>query len=112
MLWTTVLRLAVEEFTYYKVDMFTWTGCGFGYFVLYSASDYSSALLVIISIEKCIALYYPFKAKIICTVRMARRVSLVTAVIFVLYGLQFFWLASELEDIAGSYCYRNEVGPR
>ena len=88
--------------------MFTWTDCGFGYFLMYFGSNYSSALLVVISVEKCIALYLPFKSKIICTVRIARRVSLVTAIIFVTYDLQFFFISKEFEDEFGNYCYYND----
>ena len=107
-LWTSVLRITLEEFTDFKVDMFTWTGCGFGYFLMYFGSNYSSALLVIISAEKCIALYLPFKSKTICTVRTARIVSFVTALIFVAFDLQFFFISKEFEDKFGNYCFYDD----
>ena len=66
--------------------------------------SYSSAILVIITIEKCFALYFPFKAKTICTVRTAKRVSLVTAVIYVAFNAQFFYFASKKNDERGTYC--------
>ena len=52
----------------------------------------SSALLVIMSIEKCLALYFPFKTKSICTVKIAKRVTLITALIFVAFDSQFFFI--------------------
>ena len=82
-----------------------WTGCGFGYFLLYFGVTYSSALLVIISVEKCFALYFPFKTKAICTVRTARRISLVSGVIFVAFNLQFFFITKKYEDSVGKYCH-------
>ena len=76
---------------------------------MHFCSNYSSALLVIISVEKFIALYFPLKTKIICTVRIAKRVSIVTALIFVLFDAQFFYIGETIRDAYGSYCTYSNV---
>ena len=81
------MRRIVEEATNLELDIFVWTGCGLGFFMMYFGFSSSSTLLVIISVEKCFALYFPFKTKTVCTVRTARRVSLVTVLIFVGFNL-------------------------
>ena len=48
------------------------------------------------SVEKCLALYFPFKTKSICTVKIAKRVSLITAVIFVAFEPQFFFIIKKV----------------
>ena len=62
-IWTATLGNIVEEVTYNTVDTFVWTGCGFAYFLMYFGFSFSSALLVILSVEKFIALYFPLKTK-------------------------------------------------
>ena len=72
---------------------------------MYFGFNYSSALLVIISVEKLLALYFPFKTKTICTVRIARRVSLVTGVIFLAWDSQFVIMGEVATNIFGQkYC--------
>ena len=78
---------------------------------------YYSALLVIISVEKFIALYFPFKAKIICTIKAAHWVCFITAIIYAIFNGQFFftsevststnWVATcgYASDISKSYLY-------
>ena len=77
---------------------------------MYFGFNYSSALLVIISVEKFLALYFPFKTKTICTVRIARRVSLVTAVIFLAFDSQFFILGKVALKMSGQkFCHYGNV---
>ena len=59
---------------------------------------------MIISVEKCFALYFPFKSKTVCTIKIARRVSLVTAVIYAAFFSQMFYLAEKKSDPLQSYC--------
>ena len=81
-----------------------WISCQLGFFLLHFGFSYSSALLVIITTEKCVALYFPFKTKTICTVIIARRVSLVTAVLFVAFNSQFFYFAKKITIERVTYC--------
>ena len=99
----------MEEATDLKLDIFVWTRCGFGYFLLYFGSTYSSSLLVIISLEKFFALYFPLKTKTVCTVSMARKISLVTGVIGIGFNLQFFFITEKFGDSLGEYCYYGNV---
>ena len=46
------------------------------------------------SIEKFTVLYFPFKARTICTLTNAKIVSLVTAVVFIIFDAQFFYLST------------------
>ena len=48
----------MEEAANLQCDIFTWITCGFGHFLLYFGLNYSSALLVILTVEKFIALYF------------------------------------------------------
>ena len=99
----------MEEATDLQCDIFTWITCGFGHFLLYFGLNYSSALLVILTIEKFIALYFPFKTKTLCTVRIAKRASLVSALIFAFYCSQFAFFSIELTDDYGVFCWYGNV---
>ena len=48
------------------------------------------------SIEKCLALYFPFKTKSVCTVKIAKRITLITALIFVAFDSQFFFIIKKM----------------
>ena len=43
------------------------------------------------SVEKFIVLYFPFKAKSVCTLQTARRASLISAFILIVFDVQFFF---------------------
>ena len=47
-------------------------------------------LLVIMSVEKLFALYFPLRTKSICTVSTAKKPTLASAVVFLLYDGQSF----------------------
>ena len=109
MLWSDGPRQIVEQATNLQIDIFVWTGCGFGYFLGYFGSTYSSVLLVIISLEKFFALYFPLKTKTVCTVSVARKVSLVTAIIFIGFNLQYFFITKKFHDVFGEHCHYGNV---
>ena len=44
------------------------------------------------SVEKFFALYFPLKTKTVCTVKTAKRVTIVAAVIFIAFDSQFFFV--------------------
>ena len=108
-IWTATLRNIVEEVTYYTMDTFVWTGCGFAYFLMYFGFTFSSALLVILSVEKFIALYFPLQTKSVCTVSMARRLSLITAVIYIGLNSQFFLIGKKINESGKTYCFYGNV---
>ena len=108
-LWADGPRQTIEQATNLNVDIFVWMGYGFGYFLGYFGQNYSSSLLFIISLEKFFALYFPLKPKTFCTVSMARKVSMVTAIIFIGFDLQYFFITKKFEDSFGKYCYYGNV---
>ena len=58
--------------TRYQIDPRKWTDCKLYYFLYYFGRHYSSMLLVLMSLEKCFAVYFPLKAKTVCTVGTAK----------------------------------------
>ena len=75
-----------------KVNAFAWTDCKFTYFCWYFFNQYSSTLLAMMSIEKCIVVYFPLKAKNICTVKTAKWACLIAAVAFAAFNSQYFFI--------------------
>ena len=73
--------------TRWQVNPYTWTDCKVGEATFYFCSQYSSSLLMIMTVEKCFALYFPLQSKSICTVNTAKKVSAVAAL--VLFGFNF-----------------------
>ena len=106
-LWGDVLGTVVREIGGIDIDILT--NCTLGQFLKWFGTNYSSALLAMISIEKFFALYFPFKAKTICSVPTAKRVSAVTALIYVAYDLQFPFLTKVGTNIHGKFCYYGNV---
>ena len=90
-LWCITFLEFIYYFSWGMVHSDALTGCKFSYFLHYFTTHYSSSLLVIMSVEKCLALYFPFKTKSICTVKIAKRVTLVTTLMFVAFDSQFFY---------------------
>ena len=72
---------------------------------MYFCANYSSALLVIISVEKFVALYFPLKTKTICTVRIAKRVSLFTTIPFLFFsGIVVYIGITKTEPNGNKWC--------
>ena len=72
-------------------------------FSLFFCEHYSSALIVIMSIEKFFALYFPLKTRSVCTVRTARWVSLGTVLIFIIFNTQAFFIYKAQNNSNGHY---------
>ena len=93
----------VMELTYFEIDPMVWISCQLGFFLFYFGFTFSSSMLLIISVEKCFALYFPFKSRTVCTVKTAKRVSLLTALIYAAFFSQVFYFAKEPSNWQGSY---------
>ena len=97
----------IGHFSRNSININTWTKCKAGEFFFFFCITYSSALLVIISVEIFIALYFPLKS-IICTVQNSKRVSLVTGIIFALFNSHFIIISDIHKTSSGhEYCYHN-----
>ena len=100
-LWTDVFATWIGNLTHWTVDLFLWSRCKLPWFIESFCFEYSSALLVIMSIEKCYALYLPFNAKVVCTVKTAKWVCGITAAIYAVYNSPLLVLVSPEEAAEG-----------
>ena len=65
----------------------------------------SSMLLVLMSVEKCFVIYFPFKSKTVCTVKTAKWISGIVGVILAGYDLQYLIISIAIVGKDGSvYC--------
>ena len=104
-MWCGAFTTWIAYLTKLKMDPDTWTDCKLGYFLFYFFRHYSSSLLAVMCIEKFFALYFPLKAKSICTIKTAKWACLLTALIFGIYNLQLFIIFGKHTTITGiSYC--------
>ena len=86
-----------------------WTDCKLYYFLFHFFAHYSSILLIIMAVEKFIVLYFPFKAKVLCTLQSARRACLIGALISIAFDMQFFFTVEFLTVGSSKRCvYSNE----
>ena len=110
MLWSGAFVGWIGVLTRWKTDPFTWADCKIGFFLFYFCSNYSSALLVIISIEKFVALYFPFKTKTFCTTKVAKLTSSITAMILALYNVQYVVIYEAFKDSSNvAVCHTSYV---
>ena len=58
------------------------------------------------SIEKCIVIYFPLKSKNICTVKTVKWACLISGIVFAAYNSQFFFIV-EARDIGTRIACRN-----
>ena len=90
-LWTGCFGAWVRHLTRRQIDPRIWTDCKLFYFMFYFGRHYSSTLLVVMSIEKCFAVYFPLRSKTICTVKTAKWATGILGVILAAYdSIQFF----------------------
>ena len=75
-----------------RIKPYTLLDCKFLFFFPAFSSEWSSFLLSIMCIEKFFALYFPLKTRTICTVAMAKRVTLVVTLLLSGYNMQHFFI--------------------
>ena len=91
-LWTGCLTGWLTFLTRRQVDMRRWTDCKLFYFLFGFGRHYSSMLLVLMSIEKCFAVYFPLKSKTLCTVKTAKWATGIVGVILAAYNSVYFFI--------------------
>ena len=84
-----------------KVHPDTPADCKVGKGLFHFCSQYSSSLLMIMSIEKCFALYFPLKTKSICTVGTAKQISMGAALALSAFNVQFVYIYGVKTDSSG-----------
>ena len=91
-LWTGGLSVWIEYLTRWQTKLESWTDCKVLKPLHHVCQQYSSSLLVIMAVEKCFALYFSLQTKRFCTVGTAKKISLISAVVFCLFNAQFFFI--------------------
>ena len=76
--------------TRFDIHPWTWTHCKVGEFLFRFGRQYSSMLLVLMSIEKCFAVYFPLKSKTVCTVKIAKWATGTVGVLLAGYDSVYF----------------------
>ena len=93
-----------------RVSPYTWTDCKLGYFLFCFGRQYSSMLLILMSLEKCFAVYFPLKSKTVCTVKTAKWSTGIVGVILAGYNLQWFVVMESRITVSSDYyiCVKNK----
>ena len=91
LLWTGCLTGFLTFLTRKEVDIRKWTDCKLFYFLFRFGRHYPSMLLVLMSVEKCFAVYFPLKSKTFCT-RTAKWAIGIVGVILAGYNLVYFFV--------------------
>ena len=91
-LWSGCFGAWLRHLTRREVDVRIWTDCKLYYFMFYFGSDYSSTLFVLMSIEKCFAVYFPLKSKTVCTVRTSQWAAGICGVMMAGHNSLFFFV--------------------
>ena len=73
-----------------EVNPDIWTDCKLSIFLFYFGRHYSSTLLVLMSFEKCFAVYFPLKSKTVCTVKTAKWATGIVGAILTGYNIWHF----------------------
>ena len=95
MLYIGLLRHCIREYTGVDIRYFTLTGCRIHIFLVYFINHLSAWLLVAVALERFISVWFPFRAKTICTHRNAALGVCAIAVALVGINLHFFWTYGE-----------------
>ena len=115
MLYLGLLRHCIRVFNEVDIREFTLTGCRTHVFLVYFIKHFSAWVLVAVALERFISVWFPFRAKTICTHRNAALGVCAIAVALVGINLHFFWTQGErIVRIANSNrtrkyaCYHRE----
>ena len=104
-LWAGAFSIWIGQVTSRRVNAHAWTDCKLGYFLFFFFLHYSSTLLVVMCIEKFIALYFPLRVKTFCTVKTAKWVCSIGAILLVAFDSQFFFVYEARKNRNGYfYC--------
>ena len=101
-LWSGCFVSWVTILTHQRINIGAWTHCKLYYFLFFFGIQYSSMLLVLMSVEKCYALYFPLKSKTVCNVKRAQWATGIVGI--VLAGsdsVYFFVIESRSIDSCG-----------
>ena len=103
-LWSGCFSFWVRHLTRSQVDPRQWTDCKLFYFMFYFSRQYSSMLLVLMSIEKCFAVYFPLRAKTVCTVKTAKWATGAAGVVLAAFNINNFFSESHIKSDDSHTC--------
>ena len=89
-LWLGCFVAWVRFLTHFETHPWTWTHCKLGEFLFRFGRQYSSMLLVLMSVEKCFAVYFPLKSKTVCTVKTSKWATGIVGAILAAYDSMYF----------------------
>lgn len=93
-------------------------GCKFTMFLVHFSIQFSAWLIVAVTIERFLAVWFPLKANAMCSLSRAKFVTFMIALIFILVNIHIFWTAQLLSTrqsldgsnyICAPYAYENFV---
>ena len=111
MLWCGCFLQWIVYLTDGEVYPWAWTDCKLTYFLFYFCRHCSSALLVVMSLEKCFVLYLPLKAKTICTVKTAKWLSSIVSLAIIIYDCQLFIITKSYLYYGFRFCTQVRISP-
>ena len=91
LLWCGAFPGWIVYATHFKINVFTQSHCKFN-FAYFFTRHYSSAILTIMCVEKFCALYFPLLTKRLCTVKTTKMIVFITALIYIAYESQCFFV--------------------
>ena len=103
-LWSGCFVTWMEILTRGQVNPNTWTDCKPGYFLFYLGRHFSSTLLILMSVEKCFAVYFPLKSKTVCTVRTAKWATGIAGVVLAGYNSVYLFVVESRELSGRQLC--------
>ncbi|CAH1796412.1 unnamed protein product [Owenia fusiformis] len=111
-LYTGLLGEWIRNLTHNNVDVQTLSnpGCKMYLFMMYASIHSSAWILVAVTLDRVIFVYFPIRAKYLCTVRMAKYCLLGMLVAIVALNVHFFWTfhLKHYGGLLGSTCYAKE----
>ena len=101
MLWTGGFSVWIQYLTHWRVNLYTWTDCKVVFPFFFFCSQYSSSLLMAMTVEKYFALYFPLQSKSVCTVRTAKKITLTAALVLFGFNLHLVFIRDAETDSNG-----------
>ncbi|XP_060578050.1 FMRFamide receptor-like [Ruditapes philippinarum] len=90
-LYTGLLRYWISKAFDVDVRHFSNATCKIHAFLVYLSLDFTVWILVSVTIDRCLRVSMPFKAKIICTLKRSRYVIAVILFLLVIKNMHFLW---------------------
>ncbi|KAK3094965.1 hypothetical protein FSP39_008421 [Pinctada imbricata] len=88
-------------------------GCKLHVFLVYFSLDFTTWILVAVTIDRCIFVCLPFRAKQLCTMKHAEAAAISIAILMVAINFHLFWgVEIKLEDGERSCSQANEFTSR